>query len=100
MTRPEELTLGQRPAGRTLMTADWLLAYHGEGHCLVPHGELVIEGGEVVFAGRHFDGEVARRIDFGAALISPGLIDLDALSDIDTYVLVHDNQPGWAKGRI
>ncbi|MBE1203455.1 amidohydrolase family protein [Aminobacter carboxidus] len=100
MTRPKELTLGQRPAGRTLMTADWLLAYHGEGHCLVPRGELVIEGGEVVFAGRRFDGEVARRIDFGAALISPGLIDLDALSDIDTYVLVTDNQPGWAKGRI
>lgn len=100
MTRPEDLTLGQRPAGRTLMTADWLLAYHGEGHCLVPRGELVIEGGKVIFAGRRFDGEVARRIDFGSALISPGLIDLDALSDIDTYVLVADNQPGWAKGRI
>ncbi|PWK74013.1 amidohydrolase family protein [Aminobacter sp. AP02] len=100
MTRPEELTLGQRPAGRTLMTADWLLAYHGEGHCLVPRGELVIQAGEIIFAGRHFDGEVARRIDFGNALISPGLVDLDALSDIDTYVLVTDNQPGWAKGRI
>jgi cytosine/adenosine deaminase-related metal-dependent hydrolase len=100
MTRPDDLTLGQRPAGRTLMTADWLLAYHGEGHCLVPRGELVIEGGEVVFTGRHFEGEVTRRIDFGSSLISPGLIDLDALSDIDTYVLVTDNQPGWAKGRI
>lgn len=100
MTRPEDLTLGQRPAGRTLMTADWLLAHHGAGHCLVPGGELVIEGGAVVFAGRRFEGEVARRIDFGSALISPGLIDLDALSDIDTYGLVTDNQPGWAKGRI
>ncbi|PSJ56883.1 amidohydrolase family protein [Pseudaminobacter soli (ex Li et al. 2025)] len=100
MTRLDELTLGQRPAGRTLMTADWLLAYHGDGHCLVPRGELVIEGSEVIFAGYRFDGEVARRIDFGSALISPGLIDLDALSDIDTYVLVTDNQPGWAKGRI
>jgi len=82
------------------MTADWLLAYHGDGHRLVPRGELVIEGGEVIFAGYRFDGEVARRIDFGSALISPGLIDLDALADIDTYVLVTDNQPGWAKGRI
>ena len=100
MTPPEDLTLGQRPAGRTLKTADWLLAYHGEGHCLVPRGELVMEEGRVIFAGRRFEGEVARRIDFGSALISPGLIDLDALSDIDTYVLVTDNQPGWAKGRI
>ncbi len=99
MTRPEDLTPGQRPAGRTLMTADWLLAHHGDGHCLVPGGELVIEGGAVVFSGRRFEGEVARRIDFGSALISPGLIDLDALSDLDTYGLVTDNQPGWAKGR-
>lgn len=95
-----DLVLGERPAGRTLMTAEWLLAHRDSGHCLVPRGELVIDNGEVVFAGIRFDGEVTRRIDFGSALISPGLIDLDALSDIDTYGLVTDNQPGWAKGRI
>jgi cytosine/adenosine deaminase-related metal-dependent hydrolase len=97
---PVDLVLGQRPAGRTLMTADWLLAHHDGSHRLVPHGELVMENGEVIFAGPRFDGEVARRVDFGSALISPGLIDLDALSDIDTYTLVLDNQPGWARGRI
>lgn len=95
-----DLVLGERPAGRTLMTAEWLLAHRDSGHCLVRRGELVIDNGEVVFAGIRFDGEVTRRIDFGSALISPGLIDLDALSDIDTYGLVTDNQPGWAKGRI
>lgn len=95
-----DLVLGERPAGRTLMTAEWLLAHRDSGHCLVRRGELVIDNGEVVFAGIRFDGEVTRRIDFGGALISPGLIDLDALSDIDTYGLVTDNQPGWAKGRI
>lgn len=100
MTSSIELPLGQRPAGRTLMTAQWLLAYHGDGHRLVPGGELVMEDGQIIFAGHRFDGEVARRIDFGSALISPGLIDLDALSDIDTYGLVTDNQPGWARGRI
>ncbi len=100
MISSDDLTLGRRPTGRTLMTADWLLAYHGEGHCLVPRGELVMENGNVIFAGRRFDGEVTRKLDFGSALISPGLVDLDALSDIDTYVLVTDNQPGWAKGRI
>ncbi|GLS29093.1 amidohydrolase family protein [Neomesorhizobium albiziae] len=100
MNLPMDLALGKRPAGRTLMTAEWLLAHRDGGHCLVPRGELVIENGDVIFAGTRFDGEVARRIDFGSALISPGLVDLDALSDIDTYVLVTDNQPGWAKGRI
>ena len=82
------------------MSADWLLAYRGDGHCLVPNGEIVIEQGEVIYAGPRFEGEVTQRIEFGNALISPGLIDLDALSDLDTYLLVTDNQPGWAKGRI
>jgi cytosine/adenosine deaminase-related metal-dependent hydrolase len=100
MKLPMDLALGKRPAGRTLMTAEWLLAHRDGGHRLVPRGELVIENGDVIFAGTRFDGEVTRRIDFGSALISPGLVDLDALSDIDTYVLVTDNQPGWAKGRI
>ncbi|MDQ0322862.1 cytosine/adenosine deaminase-related metal-dependent hydrolase [Pararhizobium capsulatum DSM 1112] len=94
------LTLGERPAGRTLLTADWLLAWREGGHRLVPGGEMVMEDGAVIYAGPCFRGEVARRIDFGAALISPGLIDLDALSDLDTYTLVLDNQPGWARGRI
>lgn len=94
------LTLGERPAGRTLLTADWLLAWRDGGHRLVPRGEMVMEDGAVVFVGPVFPGEVARRIDFGAALISPGLIDLDALSDLDTYTLVLDNQPGWARGRV
>ncbi|MBN9244343.1 MAG: amidohydrolase family protein [Mesorhizobium sp.] len=94
------LVLGERPKGPTLLTAAWLLAHRDGTHHLVPNGELVIDGGAVVYAGPRFEGEAARRIDFGTALISPGLIDLDALSDLDTYLLVTDNQPGWARGRI
>ncbi|MDX0772146.1 amidohydrolase family protein [Sinorhizobium medicae] len=95
-----QLVLGQRPEGRTLMTAQCVLAWRDGGHSLIPDGEIVVEGNKVLYAGPRFGGEVARRIDFGRALLSPGLIDLDALSDLDTYLLVHDNQPGWAKGRI
>lgn len=95
-----QLTLGARPPGRTLLTADWLLAHDGQGHVYHRRGELVLEGRHVIHAGPPFPGTVARRIDFGAALISPGLIDLDALSDLDTYTLVLDNQPGWSRGRI
>eukprot|EP01034_Spumella_vulgaris_P003577 gene3577-4596_t len=57
-------------------------------------------GGSLTYVGPRFEGEVARRIDFGAAMISPGLIDLDALSDLDTTILAVDHQPGWAKGRV
>lgn len=97
---PADLQIGQRPSGRTLLTADWLIGHEAGRHVYYPRGELVIEGRHVLYAGRRFSGQVARRVDLGNALISPGLIDLDALSDLDTYSLVLDNQPGWKKGRI
>lgn len=94
------LPLGARPDGRTLLTAQWVLGHAQGTHRLIPQGEVVIEGARVIHVGRRFDGEVARRIDFGRALISPGLVDLDALSDLDTTILAIDHQPGWAKGRV
>ena len=102
MTRQvlDTLELGKRPQWRTLVTAAWVLGHGDGGHRLVRNGEVVIDGGEVVFVGAKFPGEVARRIDFGNALVSPGLIDLDALSDLDTTILGIDNHPGWAKGRV
>lgn len=96
----ETLTLGRRPEGRTLLTADWVLGHRDGAHRLVHNGEVVFEHGEILFVGHHFSGEVARRVDFGRSLISPGFIDLDALSDLDTTILGIDNHPGWAKGRI
>lgn len=99
------LPLGQRPKGRTALRADWVLG-HGlpgagpQGHRLLKNAEVVIEGARVLHVGGRFPGAVARRIDLGAALISPGFIDLDALSDLDTTLLAIDHQPGWAKGRV
>ncbi|WP_426128748.1 amidohydrolase family protein [Pararhizobium sp. PWRC1-1] len=94
------LTLGRRPEGRTLVTASWVLGHKDGSHRLLRNGEVVFENGEILFVGHRFAGEVARRIDFGNALISPGLIDLDALSDLDTTILGIDNHPGWTKGRV
>ncbi|MET3794568.1 amidohydrolase family protein [Aquamicrobium terrae] len=94
------LVPGRRPEGRTLITASWVVGYKDGGHRLLKKGEVVFENGEVLFVGHGFPGEVDRRIDFGNALISPGLIDLDALSDLDTTILGIDNHPGWAKGRV
>lgn len=95
-----DLPLGQRPSGRTLLTADWVLAQEKDGPVLLKRGEVVIEGSSILFAGHGFEGQVARRIDFGPALISPGLIDLDALSDLDTTILGIDHFPAWKKGRV
>ncbi|OYU37506.1 MAG: N-ethylammeline chlorohydrolase [Pseudorhodobacter sp. PARRP1] len=95
-----DLKLGEHPKGRTALTADWVLGHAEGGHCLIPKGEIVFEAGRILHVGQRFEGEVARRIHLGPALISPGLIDLDALSDLDTTVLSIDNNPGWAKGRV
>jgi len=94
------LDLGRRPEGRTLITASWVVGHRDGAHRLLRNGEVVFEGGEILFVGHRFPGEVARRIDYGNALISPGLIDLDALSDLDTTILGIDHHPGWAKGRV
>lgn len=94
------LQLGERPQGRTLLTASWVVGHKDGSHRLLKNGEVVFENGEIVFVGHEFPGEVARRIDFGNALVSPGLIDLDALSDLDTTILGIDHHPGWAKGRV
>lgn len=86
--------------GRTLLTARWVVGHRDGRHVLLEQGEVVFEGGRVVFVGHGFGGEVARRVDYGAALIGPGFVDLDALSDLDTTILALDNQPGWRKGRV
>ncbi|MDX3974162.1 amidohydrolase family protein [Shinella sp.] len=85
--------------GRTMLSARWIVG-HAEGrHTLVHRGEIVFERGQVIFVGHGFPGVVARRIDYGEALIAPGMIDLDALSDLDTTVFSYDNHPEWKKGR-
>lgn len=94
------LPLGHRPAGRWALAARWVVADLPQGRRLIEEGEVVIEGGAVLWVGRRFPGELAARYDMGEALIGPGFVDLDALSDLDTTVLSMDNQPGWKKGRV
>lgn len=100
MSRLGDIPLGTRPEGRTALAARWIVGHADGCHRLIENGELVIERDRVIHAGPRFDGEVARRIDLGQALIGPGFVDLDALSDLDTTVLGYDNQPAWKKGRV
>ena len=89
-----------RPPGRTLLAARWVVGHEDGRHRLLERGEVVFEDGAIVFVGHAFPGEIARRIDYGEALIGPGFIDLDALADLDTTVLGFDNGPAWRKGRV
>lgn len=94
------LAASPRPQGPILLTARWLVGHRDGRHCLYENGEVVFEDGEIIFVGHGFPGELARRVDYGNALIGPGFVDLDALSDLDTTVLAYDNQPAWKKGRV
>ena len=100
MTDWRDLPLGKRPKGRWSLTADWVIADTDRGRRLVRGGEVVIENDRVVYVGGPFDGDVSVRFDMGPALIAPGFVDLDALSDLDTTLLAHDNWPSERKGRV
>lgn len=88
------------PGKRTLMTAAWVVGHEAGEHVLMPRGEVVYQDGEILHVGHGFPGDVDERIDCGQALIAPGFIDLDALSDLDTTILSFDNHPAWRKGRV
>lgn len=94
------LPLGKRPPGRWALAARYVIADMPEGRRLITGGEVVIENDRILWVGSRFEGELAARYDMGEALIGPGFVDLDALSDLDTTVLAMDNQPGWKKGRV
>ncbi|GGA26509.1 chlorohydrolase family protein [Neptunicoccus cionae] len=98
--RFDDLPLGQRPAGRWCLAADWIVVDTPQGRRLVEQGEVVVENDRIIYAGPKFDAEVSARFDMGAALIAPGFVDLDALSDLDTTLLAHDNWPSEQKGRV
>ncbi|WP_232617744.1 chlorohydrolase family protein [Pseudooceanicola antarcticus] len=86
--------------GRTLLSARWVIGHRDGRHVVHENGVVVFEGTDVLHVGASFEGEVARRIDYGEAVISPGFIDLDALSDLDTTILGYDNGPAWKTGRV
>ena len=101
MTTSTRSTLARGRKGRTLLTAHAGLLGHRDGrHRLLREWRGGVRGWPDRLRRPRFSGEVARRIDFGNALIGPGFIDLDALSDLDTTILGIDNHPGWAKGRV
>ena len=85
---------------RTLIRARWVVGHENGRHRLLEHGEVVVEGDRVVFTGHGFEGAADRCIEAGEAIVAPGFVDLDALSDLDTTILGLDNQPAWRKGRI
>ncbi|WP_223625434.1 chlorohydrolase family protein [Microbacterium sp. EST19A] len=80
---------------RTLLTADHVLTFDGHSHQEVRDGAVLVEDGVIAYAGPVGDAPSAdERIDLGESLLLPGLIDLDALADIDHLIL-----DAWGTGQ-
>ncbi|HMR33095.1 MAG TPA: amidohydrolase family protein [Geminicoccaceae bacterium] len=83
-----------------LLKAKWVVGHVDGRHCLYEDGEIAVSGDSALFVGKRFPGTPDKVVDYGNALIGPGFIDLDAVSDLDTTVLGFDNQPPARKGRV
>ncbi|MFD8571138.1 chlorohydrolase family protein [Streptomyces sp. NPDC059639] len=83
---------------RTRWRARHILAHQDGGHALLRDGEVVWEDDRVVYVGPRYDGPVDTERDLGESLVLPGLIDLDALTDVDHLVLDSWAGPERAKG--
>lgn len=90
----------QAGAGTSSVSARYLLAHEAGQHVLIEHGTVVHDGGVVTYAGPSADAPSCdAHTDLGDALIMPGLIDLDALSDIDHLTLDSWAAPELARGQ-
>lgn len=85
---------------RTRLKAAFVVGFTGTSHELWRDGEVVFSGDTIEFVGREFPGPVDHTVDYGLALISPGLIDLDALGDLGSGVLTVDNGDKRDMGRL
>ena len=98
----EKLSASERSdcSMRTCLKASFVVGFDGASHVLWRDAEVVFSGDTIEFVGRHFPGQVDRTVDYGQALIGPGLIDLDALGDLDSGVLGMDNGSKLEMGRL
>ncbi|GAA5204180.1 chlorohydrolase family protein [Microbacterium jejuense] len=78
---------------RTLLTADHVIAFDGTGHTELRDGAVLVDQDRIVWVGPRASSppatadRVDERIELGPAVLMPGLIDLDALTDVDHLLL-------------
>lgn len=83
---------------RTQLAASHVLGHRDGGHVLFRDAAVVYDDDVIVHVGHGYEGPVDRHMDLGKALLTPGLIDLDALTDIDHLILDSWHDAEDAKG--
>ena len=74
----------------------WVVAWGEEGHQVLDSGTVVVEGNRIVFVGFLDDPacpSAGRVIDARGKLVSPGLINLHGIANLDLQVLRIDGSP-------
>ncbi len=79
---------------RTLINGSWIIGFQHGSHCVLRDGVVVIEDDRIIHVGRSFGGHVDRTIDATGKLVSPGLINIHALANIDIQTLGLDTGEG------
>ena len=82
----------------TKVTARYVLGHHNGRHVLLENACVVYSGHTIDYVGHEYTGPVDEEVHVGEALLMPGLIDLDALTDIDHLILDSWAGPEQAKG--
>ncbi|SEJ81473.1 Cytosine/adenosine deaminase [Arthrobacter sp. yr096] len=82
----------------TKVTARYVLGHQNGTHVLLEDACVVYSGHTIEYVGHDYAGPVDQERDLGDALLMPGLIDLDALTDIDHLILDSWAGPEQAKG--
>ncbi|MGF6833092.1 8-oxoguanine deaminase [Paenarthrobacter sp. TE4293] len=82
----------------TKVTARYVLGHHNGRHVLLEDACVVYSGDTIDYVGHDYSEPVDEERHLGEALLMPGLIDLDALTDIDHLILDSWAGPDQAKG--
>ncbi|WP_347109840.1 chlorohydrolase family protein [Paenarthrobacter sp. S56] len=83
---------------RFKIKARYVLGFSQGRHVLLEDACVVYAGSTIEYVGYDYRGPVDGERDLGDALLMPGLIDLDALADIDHLILDSWAGPEAAKG--
>jgi len=79
----------------TLIKGSWVVGYDGERHRLITDGEVAYEDDRVIYVGRNYEGSPNNVIDAKGKLVSPGLINIHAVTSI---CITHFRIDGIKKG--
>jgi cytosine/adenosine deaminase-related metal-dependent hydrolase len=66
----------------TLIKGSWVVGYDGEKHRIITDGEVVFEDDRVIYVGKNYEGSSDHVIDAKGKLVSPGFINIHAVTSI------------------